>query len=110
MSIFVQMRLFDHTTMPIERAFNWDPNTIAGRSIVQEPWIGVSEPEKIEWLNEMNSVNDDTFVSKLVSMECFLTIILRGGCYRYKFIVLEDFQRFTAGPIFEGPLNWPDKH
>ena len=97
--------------MPVERAFNWDPNTIVGRSIVQENWRGVSEQEKSDWLMEMNSNrNLDTFVSKLIAMECFLTIILRDGTYYHKFIVLEDFQRFVNGPAFEGPLNWPDQH
>ena len=103
------MEQFDQTTMPIEAAFNWDPNTVVGRAISTEDWKGIPNEERLEWIDEMNSgTNDDTFVSKLISWQCFLAIVIRGGCYRYKFIVLEDFQRFVNGPIFEGPMNWPD--
>ena len=104
------MRLVDHTTMPKDTAFTWDPRTVVGQSITNEPWTGFSEQEKTDWLAKLNcGENDDTFVSKLADFECFLTIIINGGNYQYKFIVLPDFQRFMNGPVIEGPLNWPDQ-
>ena len=105
------MNLFDYTTMPVEGSFTWDPNSIVGKSLMNETWIGYTEQERLAWLAELNSgSNDDTFVSKMIEWECFLTIIIRGGNYRYKFIVLDNFQRFIEGPVFDGPHNWPDQN
>ena len=103
------MRLFDETTMNLEGAVNWDPNTVLGRALTSESWLNISEAEKNEWLNQMNSpTNENTFVSKLLDFRCFLLVIIRGPEVLAKFVHLDNFQRFLEGPIFEGPLNWPD--
>ena len=104
------MHLFDQTTMPIDQAIRWDPNTILGRAITQQAWTGVSESEKQIWLEALNDPsNDNTFVSKLLDFEAFLSVIIRGTEVMAKFIVLPDFSEFTRGPIFEGPHNWPNQ-
>ena len=103
------MRLFDYSTMPIDQAIMWDPNTIAGQAITTEDWIGVTPDEKEEFLAKMNcGTNDNTFLSKLIDLDCFMAVILRGSEVYSQIIVLEDFQRFMRGPIIEGPYNWPD--
>ena len=103
------MRLFDETTQNREESFNWDPRSIVGNAITHEPWRNVSNFEKQSWLVQLNSAhNTNTYVSKLLDLECFLTVILRGEEVLAKFIFLENFQRFNTGPIFCGPLNWPE--
>ena len=103
--------IFDYTTMPLNQAVSWDPNSIVGQAIINEPWRNVPTQEKLAWLSELHSRNnDDTFVSKLMDFECFMTVIVRNHQVSAKFIVLNDFSRFTQGPILYGPYNWPDQH
>ena len=103
--------LFDQTTAPLEQAVNWDRDTVLGQALINEPWRNVSNYEKEVWLAEMNSsANENTFVSKLLDFQCFLLVIIRHDQTLAKFVFLENFQRFTQGPIFEGPYNWPDIH
>ena len=100
---------FDMTTMPLDEAFNWDPNSIVGRAITREPWKNVPWEEKSQWIAELNSnLNVNTFVSKLMDFEAFMAIIVRQDDVLMKIIMLEDFQRFIQGPILYGPYNWPD--
>ena len=104
------MQLFDMTTQNREESFNWDPQTVVGRAIVNEPWRNVSIFEKQSWLHQLNSgVNDNTYVTKMLDFQCFLTVILRGEEVLAKFIFLDNFQRFIQGPAVSGPLNWPDQ-
>ena len=103
------MRLFDFTTMPLDHAFNWDPNSIVGQGIINEDWKGVNFDTKQAFLEDLMSCNnDDTFVSKLLDFKCFLAVAIRDNKVYAKMIVLENFQRFLQGPIFYGPYNWPD--
>ena len=100
------MQLYDETTMPVEQTLQWDPNTILGRAITQQPWSGVSEHEKQVWLENLNSVmNDRTTISKLVDFEAFLTVIFRGHEVMAKFIVLPNFEDLIQGPMYHGPFN-----
>ena len=109
--IYSRMRRFDYSTMPMEQAVAWDPTSIAGQAITNEKWKNVPEQEKQSWLMEMNSASNlDTYVSKLLDFDCFVSVVIRGSEVFAKFIVLSDFQRFTEGPIFYGPYNWPDPH
>lgn len=102
---------YDYTTMPTDAPVNWNPGSVLGQAIRQEPWKNVPIQEKHDWIKEMNSErNRDTFISKLLDFECFMAIIVRDDQIQGKIIVLEDFQRFTKGPIFYGPYNWPDQH
>ena len=103
--------IFDQTTMPTEQAFKWDPNSIVGQAIINENWINVPMEEKNRWLTELHSsLNTDTFVSKLLDFDCFMTVIIRDQQVSAKFVMLENFQRFTQGPILYGPLNWPNSN
>ena len=105
------MRRFDYSTMPLEQAIDWDPNSIAGQAITHEDWKNVQDQEKQQWLAEMNSSkNTDTDVSKLLDFNCFVSVIIRDSKVHAKFIVLSNFDRFTKGPIYFGPYNWPDPH
>ena len=105
------MRLEDETTMAMDTTFNWDPRTVVGHAITTEPWTNHSPEEKMLWLRQLNSdSNTNTFVTKLTDLECFMTVIIRGNTVLSKFIFLENFQRFTQGPTFMGPYNWPDQH
>ena len=104
------MQLFDQTTMPVDQAVRWDPNSMLGRAIIQQPWMGVSDPEKQIWLAHLNNpVNDNTFVSKLLDFEAFLTVVIRGTEVMAKFVIIPDFSELTRGPVFEGPYNWPNR-
>ena len=100
------MQLYDETTMPLEQTLHWDPSTILGRAITQQPWSGVPFEEKQMWLENLNSVtNDRTTISKLVDFEAFLTVIFRGHEVMAKFIVLTNFEDFIQGPMYHGPYN-----
>ena len=95
--------------MPLEQAIAWDPENIVSQAMLNEDWINVSVQTKRNWVRLMNSgQNDDTFISKLIDFECFLAIVIRDSVVRSQIIVLADFHRFTKGPIFYGPYNWPD--
>ena len=105
------MRLFDYSTMPLDQAISWDPNSIAGKAILNEKWQGVTRDAKKKFLEKLTSKsNNDTFVSKLIDFDCFLAVVIKGDEIHSTIIVLENFQRFTQGPIFLGPYNWPDNH
>ena len=105
------MRIFDYSTMPLDQAINWDPNSIAGQAIMTESWVGVPESERSAFLAIMNSgSNDNTFLSKLIDFECFMAFVIRGSEVYSHPIVLRDWKRFVQGPIFYGPYNWPDCH
>ena len=100
------MQLYDETTMPVEQTLRWDPNTILGRAITQQPWSGVPDVEKQNWLENLNSsTNDRTTISKLVDFDAFLTVIFRGHEVMAKFIVLPNFEDYIQGPILYGPFN-----
>ena len=104
------MFLYDYSTMPLDQAINWDPQSILGRALIAEPWRRISESDKIRWLAEMDSpANDDAFISKLIDFECFMLVIIREAKVYAKYVFLDNFQRFTQGPIFEGPYNWPNR-
>ena len=97
--------------MPMDTAFNWDPRTVVGQAITNEPWRNTSTEEKYLWLRQLNSdENTNTFVSKIIDLECFMTVIIRNNTVLSKFIFLDDFQRFVQGPVYMGPYNWPDQH
>lgn len=103
--------IYDYTTMPMDQAVSWDPTSIVGQAIINEPWKNVPRQEKLAWLTELHSRNNyDTFVSKLMDFECFMTVIVRNDQTSAKFVVLNDFSRFIQGPILYGPYNWPDQH
>ena len=103
------MRLFDYSTMPLDQAFKWDPNSVVGQAIIHEEWKGVNSDTKQAFLEDLMSPNnDDTFLSKLLDFNCFMAIIVRDNKIQGKMIVLENFQRFLQGPVFYGPYNWPD--
>ena len=102
------MRLFDQSTMPLEQAIRWDPESILGRAIAQQRWTGVSDLEKRIWLRKLNDPNnDDTFMVKLLDYQAILMVIIKGTEVRAKFVMLHNFEDFVQGPIFEGPYNWP---
>lgn len=97
--------------MPLDVAISWDPTSIAGQAIINEDWRGVSAEKKEDFLAMMNSNrNDNTFVSKLLDFDAFMAVILRGPEVYSQIIILDDFDRFTRGPIIEGPYAWPDFH
>ena len=97
--------------MALDQAVNWDPRTVLGHALTMEPWLRVSESDKEHWLTEMNSGrNENTFVSKLLDFECFMLVIIRGPEVYSKIVFLDNFQRFTQGPTFEGPYNWHDQN
>ena len=105
------MQLFDYSTMPLDAAISWDPTSIAGQAITNEPWRGVSIETKQAFLAMMNSnQNDNTFISKLIDFDCFMAVILRGPEVHSQIIVLDNFGRFIQGPVFYGPYAWPDFH
>lgn len=106
------MRLFDYSTMPLDQAVSWDPTSIAGQAIVNEKWKGVDHDTRQNFLRKLNSKSNlDTFISKLMDLECFLAVIIENETEIHsRFILLENFQRFIQGPIFYGPYNWPDNH
>ena len=106
------MNLFDFSTMPLDQAVSWDPTSIAGQAILREKWKGVDRDTRRNFLRKLNSKSNlDTFVSKLMDFDCFLAVVIESeNEIHSKIIVLENFQRFTQGPIFYGPYNWPDSH
>ena len=105
------MQLYDYSTMPLDQAIAWDPNSIAGQAILTEEWVGTPQSEKLAFLQLLTSTeNDDTFLSKLLDFDCFMAIVIRGKEAFYHPIMLRNFQRFCQGPIFYGPYNWPDQH
>ena len=95
--------------MPIDQAVKWDSSSIAGQAILAENWKGVDQDTRNAFIRKLTSkTNDNTFLSKLIDFDCFMAIVLRGNEIHSQTIVLENFQRFTQGPIFFGPYNWPD--
>ena len=103
------MKLFDMTTMPLDVAVNWDPKTILGQALTDEPWLRIVESDKLLWLDQMNSKhNENTFVFKMLDFECFMLVYIRHHEVYSRVVHLKDFKRFCEGPIFEGPYNWPD--
>ena len=106
------MRLFDYSTMPLDQAVSWDPTSIVGQAIIREKWKGVNSDTKRKFLRKLTSkTNVDTFVSKLLDFDCFLAVVIENEQEIHsKIIVLDNFQRFTQGPIYFGPYNWPDNH
>ena len=95
--------------MPIDQAVKWDSNSVAGQAILAENWKGVDCDTRSAFIRKLTSkTNDNTFLSKLIDFNCFMAIVLRDNEIHSQLIVLENFQRFTQGPIFYGPYNWPD--
>ena len=102
------MKLFDYSTMPLRVAISWDPTSIAGRAIESEPWKGVPSVVRQDWLEKLNSKeNDVALLSKLLDEGVFLSVIIRGSELHSQIIALENFERFISGPILYGPYDWP---